>query len=380
MKIAYILLTNGLEYDDRIRKEMFSIKEIVEDIEFKVFAFHGDNHSESGVLSYGVPYEIVSLKNRGGSKSLVSLLRKEYDFYSQIKKKVRDFDLLWVCDDQPFFFPLLSNKPVIWDLHEIPANIIGTRIKNALFHRMESRCKWMIHANQERLDYLVRKGVVKHPDKNLVLRNYPDQSWLSEGNNRSESFIKFDRWLGGNEYVYIQGITGDSRFPWETLSSIMQVKCIKAVIIGNVPNDVKERVSATYPDADKYLYYAGQMVQSETAAYLANCKFSVVFYDDKTPNNRFCEPNRMFQSLGLGKPVIVGYNDPMQNVIDKYGNGVVLPSNGSSIEDNANGIRKMMENYTMFKENASRYKDVFSWESQIPVFRKLFGVDKQFVI
>ncbi len=374
MKIAYILLTNGLEYDDRIRKEMFSIKEIVKDVEFKVFAFHGDNHEETGVLSYGVPFELVSLKSRGGNKSLVSLIRKEYDFYSQIKKKVRDFDLLWVCDDQPFFFPLLSNKPVIWDLHEIPANITGSRIKNTLFHGMEQRSKWIIHANQERLDYLVGKGIVKQPNKNLVLRNFPDQNWLSEGCNRSESFKKFFRWLGENEYVYVQGINNDARFPWETLSSIMQARCIKAVIIGNVSNEVKERVAATYPEADNYLYYAGQMVQSETAAFLANCKFSMVFYDDKTPNNLYCEPNRMFQSLGFGKPVIVGHNDPMQNVIDKYGNGVVLPSKGNSIEDNIIGIRKMLENYSVFKENATRYKDVFSWESQSPVFKKLFDI------
>ncbi len=375
MKIAFILFTNGLEYDDRIRKEMFSMRELLGDVEFKVFAFHGDNHSETGVLSYGVPYEIISLNKRGGSKSLISQLRKEYDFFSQIKKKVRDYDWLWVCDDQPFFFPLLSKKPIIWDLHEIPASIIGSRIKNILFHRMERRCKWMIHANQERLDYLVCKGIVKHPEKNLILRNYPDHNWLSEGSNRSESFNRFYRWLGENEYIYIQGITGDARFPWETLSSIMQAKCIKAVIIGKVPNEVRERVSATYPDVDKYLYYAGQMVQSETAAFLANCHFSMVFYDDKSPNNLYCEPNRMFQSLGLGKPVIVGYNDPMKNVIDKYGNGVVLPSTGSCIEDNINGIRQMMESYAAFMENASRYKDVFLWESQNALFKQLFGVD-----
>ena len=113
MKIAYILLTNGLEYDDRIRKEMFSMKELLGEVEFKVFGFHGDNHAETGVLSYGVPFELVSLKNRGGKKGLIAMLRKEYDFYKQIAPKVNDFDMLWVCDHQPFFFPLLSKKPVI---------------------------------------------------------------------------------------------------------------------------------------------------------------------------------------------------------------------------------------------------------------------------
>ena len=72
-------MTNGLEYDDRIRKEMVTMSHIM-DVEFEVFAFHGDNHAEKGILSYGVPYEIVSLKRRGGNKGILSLLRKEFDF------------------------------------------------------------------------------------------------------------------------------------------------------------------------------------------------------------------------------------------------------------------------------------------------------------
>ena len=202
MKIAYILLTNGLEYDDRIRKEMFSMRELLGDVEFKVFGFHGDNHVETGVLSYGVPFELVSLKKRGGNKGLVAMLQKEYDFYKQIAPKVKDYDFLWVCDHQPFFFPLLSKIPVIWDLHEIPASLIGGRIKNILFHRMERRCKWLIHANQERLDYLISQGVITKPKKNLILRNYPDEKWLAAGSRTSEAFMKFKECLCGDEYIY----------------------------------------------------------------------------------------------------------------------------------------------------------------------------------
>lgn len=370
MKIAYIMLTNGLEYDDRIRKEMFSMRELLGDVEFKIFGFHGDNHAEKGVLSYGVPYELVSLKRRGGNKGVISELRKEYDFYSQIKPKVKDYDLLWVCDDQPFFFPLFSNKPVIWDLHEIPASITGSKLKNLLFHRMERRCKWLIHANQERVDYLTNAGILRIPEKNLILRNFPDQHWLSAGDIMTESHEKFNSWCGDKEYIYVQGLNANTRFAWETLSSIMEAHAIKCVVIGNVPFDVKKKIIETYSDADKFIYYTGQVIQSETAYYMKHCKFSVVFYDIKTPNNRYCEPNRMFQCIGMGKPVLVGCNEPMKSIIEKYGNGIALKTEGSNVNDITEGICRMLHDYDTYRQKSENVKGEFCWEVQKAVFAK----------
>ena len=194
LRIAYIMMTMGLEYDDRIRKEMFAMREIA-DVEFKIFAFHADNHVERGVLSYGVPFELVAVKGKGSKRTVISQLMKEYDFYSQIAPKVKDYDVLWVICDQPFFFPLFSKKKMIWDLHEIPSLLIGSRVKNMVFHRMERRCPVFIHANQERLDYLTEIGVVKHPEKHLVLRNYPDQDWMSHAEDAPASYTAFKQWL-----------------------------------------------------------------------------------------------------------------------------------------------------------------------------------------
>lgn len=368
MKIAYILFTNGLEYDDRIRKEMMSMKDVVEDIEFKVFSFHADNHAETGVLSYGVPFELVSIKHRGGDKGFVAMLKKEYDFYSQIKPKVKDYDLLWLCDEHPFFFTLFSHKPIIWDLHEIPAKLSGTSLKNKVFNLMERNCGCLIHANKERLDYLLGRGVIKKPSKNYVLRNYPDQNWILGKDQNSETFLTFKKWLGDEDYIYIQGLNGNDRFSYETLASVLEAKRIKAVVLGKVAKEVKEAISEKYPSAEKVVYYAGQVVQSETAPFIAHSKFSMVFYSINIPNNRYCEPNRMFQCLGMGKPVIVGCNEPMKSVVSQYENGIALETDGSKIEENIHAINQMMDNYEDYRLKAETHKNKFCWEAQRDVF------------
>lgn len=376
MKIAYIMKSEGLEYDDRIRKEMASMRTLLGEVEFKIFAFDGnDNHSGTGVLSYGVPFEFVAVRHRSGKrKDVLSMILKEYNFYAQVKEKVKDYDLLWICDSQPFFFPLFSRKPVIWDLHEIPALIIGSKIKNLLFHRMERRCRWLIHANQERIDYLASKGVLARLDKNLILRNYPDKDWLSGNNKQVEKFQQFKDWLGNEEYVYLQGLGSEARYPYETLKSIMEAKLIKAVVIGRVQKDAQKRIEEEYPDADNYIYYAGQMIQGDTATFIAHSKFSMVFYHLKTPNNRYCEPNRMFQCLGYGKPVVVGCNEPMKNVVEENRVGIALPSDGGNINDNVVAIQQMMDNYDAYHKQAETKKETFAWESQISVFSKLFNI------
>ena len=379
MKIAYIMKSEGLEYDDRIRKEMFSIRSVIQDVEFKIFAFCGkDNRTEEGYLSYGVPYEFVSVRHRDGSrKDVISMLRKEYDFYKQISPRVKDFDMLWVCDAQPFFFPLFSRKPVIWDLHEIPASIIGSRIKNLLFHRMERRCRWLIHANQERINYLKQTCVILDPEKNLALRNYPDKDWMEGANIESDVFLNFKEWLSGEEYIYLQGVNCDARYPFETLSAIMEAHVIKTVVIGTVPAEVKDRISKIYSDADRFIYYTGQLVQSDTASFISHCKFSLVFYTTKTPNNRYCEPNRMFQCLAYGKPVIVGCNESMASIIKSNGNGIVLNSDGGNVKDIVAGIMEMELDYNIYKTKADHCKNIFEWGSQKHVFEKILNKEKE---
>jgi glycosyltransferase involved in cell wall biosynthesis len=204
------------------------------------------------------------------------------------------------------------------------------------------------------------------------LRNYPDLQWLNEGEKENDKIKMFKEWLQGEDYIYIQGLGYPGRMTWETLSAIMESRRIKAVVIGSVKDEIKGKLTQAYPDVDKYIYYTGQIIQSETAAYIAHCKFSMIFYNMLTPNNRYCEPNRMFQCLGLGKPVIVGCNDSMKSIIEKYGNGLVLKSEGSNVAENVNGIDEMLNNYEQYVKKAEQFKKEFAWEAQKNVFETLF--------
>ena len=369
-KIAFILLTNGLEYDDRVRKEIRSIQTVIDDVEIKIFGFHWDNREESGVLSYGIPYQLVPLRLRGGKKDAFHLALKEYSMYRQMKILTKDFDILWIINDQFVLFPILSDKKIVYDMHEVPVLVTGSKIKNAFFHQVEKNCPVFIHANEQRIEYLRNKGIIKDVEKHLVLHNYSDREWISHKDDKASSYRKFEEWLSGNEYIYIQGINTQKRYPMETLSAVMETKRMRAVVIGRVEDGVMKELEAKYPDLHEWIYFTGQIVQSETASFIANCSFSIVFYTTDSPNNKYCEPNRMFQSLALGRPVLVGNNPPMKEIVEKLRCGVVLNSDGRNVDDNINGINKMIDKYEEYQSEAEKTSSTFTWEEQNEVIRR----------
>ena len=119
--IALVLYTQGLDYDDSIRKEILSIQKIYSNVKFKIFAVEPKNREEEGISSYGVPYRIPYLESRDKYASGTHTLAKAWDFYKSIKNDLKAFDAIWCADHETFLFVLFTrNKQVIWDLHELP--------------------------------------------------------------------------------------------------------------------------------------------------------------------------------------------------------------------------------------------------------------------
>lgn len=373
-RIAFIMWSNGLEYDDRVRKEIKSIKSFFPNIEISIFAIPGDNIASRGITSYGVQYELFPLKSRElFSKGF--LLIKVFEFYYKVRKRISSFDLLWIIDDQVFLFLLLSYKKMIWDLHEIPTKIIGSRLKNYLFIRMQKRCSAVIHANDARISYLNEIALIRNPGKHFVLRNYPDHDWLVQDNSFSEEFNNFKKWIDEEGYIYLQGVNSNNRYAIETLSSVIEAACLKAVVLGNVQDEVMQDLRNKYGEKlAKWLYFVGQVKQQYTASFIAHSKFSIIYYSLDTPNNRFCEPNRLFHCLALSKPVIVGCNPTMKSVVEYYKVGIVQDSDGSDINENIASIKKMIHNYNEYLENAKKYHHIFLWEAQNKTFFSILEV------
>lgn len=375
IKVAMILYTQGLEYDDRIRKEILSIQKNIPEVKFTIFAIVPKNEEKQGETDYGVPYYIPYLKTREKFKSGTKTLQKAYDFYKNISPKLADYDVIWCADIETFLFPLLLSRStkIVWDQHELPAPFMRNWFTKLLFKYMENKCRIMYHANKSRIDYLKDTYTIKQYSKHIEIRNYPE-NFDSQIPDPDIIFEKYNEWLNNRKCVYIQGISGKDRKCFETLSAILKHPELCAVVIGGVDKKQIDRVSNLYSEefiSDR-LFFTGKVPQKMTKLYMSKCCISLVFYAMNTPNNMYCEPNRMFQSIMMGLPVVVGKNPPMKEVIDSYCVGISLDNDGSDVDTIISAMDKILNNYDYYKNEVLKNRVKLKWDYQEKILVESF--------
>jgi glycosyltransferase involved in cell wall biosynthesis len=371
-KIALVLYTRGIDYDDRVRKEVNSIQELYPNVKFKIFAVEAKNREESGITSYGVPYMIPFLKSREKYPSGTHTLAKAWDFYKSIRKDLKSFDAIWCADPETFLFVLLiSGKPILWDLHELPMALIGNPVKKALFQLLERKCKVMVHANEERLNYLHELGFVKQMEKQFYLRNYPQFNEID--NEYDETFHSFKEWKGESKCVYLQGIADEKRADMESIAAVLSFPEMKGVVVGRILPERMEVFKQRFGEEAlrKCLFFTGQIKQLKTPQYIKECFLSLVFYKNVNPNNWYCEPNRLFQSIINGIPVIVGENPPMKELVEKYKVGICANTDGTDQVKITEAMKQAMQRYDNLKDNLENNGGNLLWNSQNEMMRRI---------
>lgn len=369
-RIALVLYTDGLDYDDRIRKEILSIKKLYPNISFKIFAVDTKNREENGVTSYGVPYRIPFLKSREQYKSGSHRLAKAMDFYKTVKNDLNSFDALWCADVHTFPFILLTkNKPILWDLHELPLQFMGQSYMRVLFRYLEKKVTVMVHANEPRLKHLEEMGLVKHPEKQYVLRNYPDFNEIDS--EYDDTYQRFIEWLGDRKCVYLQGINDESRADLQSIGAVLAVPDLAAVVVGRVYPDRMDVIEKKFGKdvLNKRVFFTGMIKQMKTPQYIKKCITSLIFYRKTTMNNWYCEPNRLFQNLNNGNPVVVGYNPPMKEVIEKYGVGICADTDGSEEGKIVDALNTVLSQMVVLRDNLNKSKGNWLWGSQDEIIR-----------
>jgi hypothetical protein len=358
--IAIVLRTVGLEYDDRVRKECIALSKIAN---LKIFVTFENNAEEEGITSYGIPYKSFKLTTRERIPSGKLLLVKAFEFYLKVKPHLKEFDLIWAHEEYTFLFPLFAPRGrFIWDLHEIPAMFTKPIMKN-FFNYIENKSKAIIHANPQRIKYLIENAYIKYLVKHSSIRNFPDNNFL-DSNVLPNNYTEFKEWLGDKDYVYLQGLTVADRFPYNSIASVLDATELNIVVVGTFEDlEALESLKNKYgEELNRRVFFAGRVNQLAIPAFLRDAKFSIVLYNIDDPNNRYCEANRFYQAINYGIPVIVGCNESMADIMNDYNVGIALQSDGRDLDDLKKSIVLLQAQYDFYKNNASKHGSIFLWD------------------
>lgn len=372
-RIALVIKTDGLEYDDRVRKEILSIKKLFPNISFKIFVLLPDNKESEGVTSYGVPYKSIKLPSRDKYAYGEKQMLKSIEFYKVVAKDIRQFDAVWCGDYHTFMIAALApRKRLLWDLHELPTDLLGNCCTRTLLKYIFGRCKVVIHANPQRMEYLQSKGLIRDIKKHYAIRNYPNFDDVDT--IYDERYQQFIAWKGNRRCVYLQGLDNKGRAGYESIKAVLNHNDLVAVVVGGVYSPDKAKLVSEYgAELEERVFFAGRINQMKIPQYVAQCISTLVFYQNIRPNNYYCEANRFYQSVIMGLPVVVGNNPPMRVLVNEYEFGVSIDDDGHDIGKMSEGLDRVLSNYDYYKSNVLKNRDLLTWDKQESVFVSIVG-------
>jgi len=105
--------------------------------------------------------------------------------------------------------------------------------------------------------------------------------------------------------------------------------------------------------------------------YTSSADFGIATIENTCLSYYYCLPNKMFEYIMAGVPVIVSDLPEMKKVVTTYNIGVVAKENSSD------GILKAIEqasqlDLNLMKENLNKAKEVFNWQKQEDVLVKTY--------
>ena len=68
---------------------------------------------------------------------------------------------------------------------------------------------------------------------------------------------------------------------------------------------------------------------------------------------------------------MVGSNPPMKEIVEKFGFGVSIDDDGSSVDKMKDGLERLLVNYDNYKENVIKHRHHLVWDQQEPMFRQI---------
>jgi glycosyltransferase involved in cell wall biosynthesis len=314
MKVI-ILRSNPVAPDPRVEKEARALS----GAGYTVFALGWDRTSALPAREIREGWEIVRLPLRAeygqGMGNLPQLMRWQVSLWRWLARHRREYDLIHACDFDTVLPALLAKflwkKYVVYDIFDFYAEHLRRTPgwTKALIRRLDlwsaSRVDALILADDSRR--LQVSGA--HPPRLEVIYNSPEdepiQATASDGQFRLAyvGLLQVERGLfevleilrrHPHWRLDLAGFGGDQESLLEAARTLPNVTWH-----GRVPYEQALRLSAA-----------------------ADALFAT--YDPSIPNHRYSSPNKIFEAMLLGKPVVVARGTNMDEIITRHNCGLVV--------------------------------------------------------
>jgi len=250
-----------------------------------------------------------------GFKSLVPFLKFQKRLCRWLRKHSDEYDVAHLCDyDTALFGARVARrkkKKVIFDVFDYKSHDASTLPKK-LFKKWEdsiiNKADATVICTEKRREQIASAT----PKRLTVIHNTPEAVVPAEEQNRPDD--------GVVRIVYV-GILQDRRLLKEIMKVVAGMEGVELHIggFGKYEAYVKEQA-----EAHANIVWHGKLPYAETLRLESACDIMLAVYDPTVPNHVFAAPNKFYEGLFLGKPLIMVKNTGMSEVVEENGIGEII--------------------------------------------------------
>lgn len=371
MRVLFIR-SNSVNPDSRVEKEVLSLRK--HDIDVDVFCWeresnHNIEKSIKKLDSYDIDIYRIGIKSvygAGFKKNLIPLLKFQKYILKFIKTHKDEYDIIHACDfDTAFTSHKLAKRygiKFVYDIFDyyvdafnVPGLLRG--IVKGFDERIMNKSDAIIICSEER-----RNQIGKIKQKNiLVIHNSPASVNMQKNDLiLKELGLKNENNTAVVNIAYI-GILNDSRLIPEILHAISKNPDFHLYIagFGKYEADVK-----SFSDKYQNIHFFGRISYDKTLAIESYCDILLAIYDPAVPNHKYAAPNKFYESLMLGKPLMMVKNTGMSQYITDNNLGGIIDYSEVSFINGINELNKRRSEWASIGIRGKElYKENFSWET-----------------
>lgn len=351
MKILYLGLTHP--YDLRVLKEYGTLIKNGYTIKYAGIYRNYDRVNDNGAVLDFTMFERTIPSGIRTIKFIPTIMR--YFLSVMVKEKP---DVIHCINEEVAFMAVTLNlflrrqTKIVCDIFDHAPmrvrNIAFKLIMTGISWACHKSCKAIIVTDENRKNRFIGR---RYLDKTYILPNYP----------RYEGITIPDLQPDGKTKILCAGALSHARGILELLEACENINNVEIICAGPIADDIVRKHIMTSHNCKYY----GVLSYNDVVNLGVQCDAIFAFYKPVTMNNIYASPNKIYDALLMGRPVIINSETILSRFIEENKLGYV--GGYSDLYSLADYIKSLQTRRSSLKNFSNRVrkmgKEYYSWES-----------------
>lgn len=306
-----------------------------------------------------------------GTKAIFNRIFWNLYLIKMLYKLRKEYNVIHACDFDTIMPALIFKvfrKTVIFDIFDMFSYTIKT---NKTIHKIIEIAEnlaanisdYVIICEEERVQQFSKS----FKNRNLLIfPNIP-----SEIDSRTSNVIIDSRVLDYDilKLTYI-GTFYKDRFIEEIVSAVSELSFVELHIAGYGDPQIEEYIRNYSEKCENIIYY-GKVTYAEGLEIMSKSNLLLAFYCIANKNHRFAAPNKYYESLMLGIPLLTNTGTILEDRVNRFKTGFTI---GENILDFKTELEYIWKNTELLKEYSHNCKQL--WTEKYSTFVRIFLNEK----